>query len=1143
MPALIYSPGVRVYIATAKHGTLDVSEDLTDGTMVRRSDGVSTLDFSIMNARRKYDQVFAPNDRIIVMMKRITWVRVFTGYLNSVPLRTAWPRDVPLSASCSLKRLQYYYWDPYAVDSIYLMRQQISGATDTSTGAAQGGATSRMIIALLRDVVGWPAANIHLGSIPDDWFVIAARAGKRLKGWSDEAIENFDDYIESIGGAAVINGTPIERIQHSLESSGGGGQGLGLTQGFGDGAGDAIAGGSSGVIPPSSGDTPSSSGVRASVQGINKDSVPGALSGASRNSGTSFMVGGSVPLNALPAGTYGGQSLSAKQVQVAIRMYNAAAKFGLDYGKGKVVAPHNFALWAMFMAAAAESSLDNTATNGLGYYGLFQMDRNKLGGSVKARTNIDRSIREWFMVELYKESGRNTKAYIPLDSANSMGKLCQAIERSDKPGQYAKWFKMAKDLTYRLNLYQARKATNSSINPFAGRGGPGYRAPAQASGRVSGAAVVNAAIGLNRAHPNLPYVWGGGHGNNPLNGVDCSGFVTWAVKTASGGKVNFPGTSSSMRGACRSISVAQALKTPGALLFSPGHVEISVGNGRQAVGARNPNIARVDQVGVHSTSAGSWTGGGLMPGVVYNGKAAASGDVSGGSPVTQRRVYPVPSHKGTSAVFGQTGSWSRYHTGTDFPAPMGTKVVAAQGGKVIHAGGGGREGGWAGNYVVIQHSGNEQTVYAHLSSVMPGINGKTVQGGDKIGEVGNTGRSYGSHLHFEVRKPPYRIYEGTINPLPWLRGSYQATPGGSGSGGGFGSSGGGGQGLGLTGNIGSLEPVGYVAETYADSPTYDASSPIDQMFDEQKWVQSAGDTMAQAQSQTDYGAYTLAHDSTVLQYLMSVCASSMRSFCSAPNGDFIAWFPDYYGLWGTAGILRLQPIEIQDFNVTWSDDNFVTHQFMQIPLKSMLDPGTGLVTSEYTIFAPGTFSSGIANIDAPEIMAALFGFPPDNGPQFAQYIYKRFGARPNMKQTDAILSKEGEYFMALFYFMLQWSYQYQATIPTTFMPEAFPGMLIQIPFFNFQAYITSVTHQFQFGEGGGFNTSINIASPAYMPSSNKDHSLIGLPIAGGYRKGKLLSQDYQVLGPEKGIGDVVEHFQGTSGSSANAAESRLNGAR
>ena len=92
---LINGPGP---IWVERNGVLDVSEDLVEGTMVRRSDGVSTFDFSLMNQRRKYDLVFSPNDRIVVMMKRITWLRVTQrdpehreDGLSLVPARVAPP--------------------------------------------------------------------------------------------------------------------------------------------------------------------------------------------------------------------------------------------------------------------------------------------------------------------------------------------------------------------------------------------------------------------------------------------------------------------------------------------------------------------------------------------------------------------------------------------------------------------------------------------------------------------------------------------------------------------------------------------------------------------------------------------------------------------------------------------------------------------------------------------------------------------------------------------------------------------------------------------------------------------------------------------------------------------------------------------
>jgi len=86
------------------------------------------------------------------------------------------------------------------------------------------------------------------------------------------------------------------------------------------------------------------------------------------------------------------------------------------------------------------------------------------------------------------------------------------------------------------------------------------------------------------------------------------------------------------------------------------------------------------------------------------------------------------------------------HHGVDIPAGVGTKIKAPADGIVIFVG---RRGGY-GKCIEIDHGNNYKTIYGHLNSFSVAI-GDRVKKGDYIAGVGNTGRSTGSHLHYEVR--------------------------------------------------------------------------------------------------------------------------------------------------------------------------------------------------------------------------------------------------------------------------------------------------------------------------------------------------------------------------------------------------------
>ena len=127
---------------------------------------------------------------------------------------------------------------------------------------------------------------------------------------------------------------------------------------------------------------------------------------------------------------------------------------------------------------------------------------------------------------------------------------------------------------------------------------------------------------------------------------------------------------------------------------------------------------------------------------------------------------PLKGNYRIGASFGQTGSWSRYHTGQDFPAAIGTPIYAVASGIVLSP----TAGGWAGTNVVLRHANGGSTLYAHMSRKVVST-GQTVKPGQLIGYVGVSGRSFGAHLHMEYYKPgvtPGKVYEAS-NPMTFLR--------------------------------------------------------------------------------------------------------------------------------------------------------------------------------------------------------------------------------------------------------------------------------------------------------------------------------------------------------------------------------------
>lgn len=146
----------------------------------------------------------------------------------------------------------------------------------------------------------------------------------------------------------------------------------------------------------------------------------------------------------------------------------------------------------------------------------------------------------------------------------------------------------------------------------------------------------------------------------------------------------------------------------------------------------------------------------------YASQAQGGSSGSGGYTSTGNFTWPVPGFTRLTTQF-QEWTYGGYHRGIDIASTggrsiYGAAIVAADSGKVIKA-------GWNnsyGNCVYIDHGGGYVTRYAHASSLAVS-QGQTVTKGQTIAYVGNTGDSFGAHLHFEV------ILNGTLqNPMNYF---------------------------------------------------------------------------------------------------------------------------------------------------------------------------------------------------------------------------------------------------------------------------------------------------------------------------------------------------------------------------------------
>lgn len=825
MSTFVYAPGVRVIIRTLNEGTLDVTDDLVSGNVVRSEDAVSTASIRLANPNRKYDRVFTPNDAISIEMKRVRWMPVFTGYLNSVPYFSAWSGEVDLTASCTLKRLQHFYWDPYAPASIRLLDGLVN------RDATDGGIRDR-VTSIMTNVVGWDRRQIHIGQVPSNWF------------------ENISDLFDA----------EVERQRT-------GPQGAYVNAGVVDNMLGVVGAGAS------------------------SDSFaypgPDAIVGVEGNAGT----------GALPA---------------------SQGRAGTLFTLAPIVAPVESG-WEAVMRwpwAINEAELNPTLT-----------------------PEDVAEAQDWW-------DGRKLVVVSP-----------------------------------KTNRAVVVTADGRRWNPLPSTG---------------------QAIGISRL-----------------------ALATLGIVENEEVRIGF---------ATRDLPV--------------GEVELSE----------------------------------LTP-PQFDFRTTVSRILLGDGEV----LYPIPS--GISSISHRSMAWGGYQNGriTDILALPNTAgrplhFLAAEAMVAMQAAA--RQDGINLTLSSGYRSFSEQQVLQDRyrnTDVAVAAPGSSNHGWGLAADINVGGRT-------NFSGPQYRWLAANAHRFGWANPSW-AQQGGSnpeawhwefwGI-------------FSYPTSVSRLNSNPFAGSAPAPPPSISAPRETESGMQTGPELFNFGLWRPQTSRESAIlgGPIALINDTPVMETLKPLINASMRKLSSAPNGDFIAWFPDYFGVYGTAGKMEIKTIELTDFTMNWSDAQLKTHVFVtgakygdpNAPLARIGGPAADIIERFFTM--------GVASIEQDKIMQSLFNI--DQTTLFSRplELLQRFGPRVQHIQAPTIASREAEFWLALYNFQKNWAEQFSASVPMTFMPELYPGMLIQIPELNFQAYVTRVTHNFDFSQG--FKTTVSITAP----SSLGNPGLLGLPRAG-----------------------------------------------
>ena len=238
------------------------------------------------------------------------------------------------------------------------------------------------------------------------------------------------------------------------------------------------------------------------------------------------------------------------------------------------------------------------------------------------------------------------------------------------------------------------------------------------------------------------------------------------------------------------------------------------------------------------------------------------------------------------------------------------------------------------------------------------------------------------------------------------------------------------------------------------------------------------------------GQKALMNSKPLMELVQQVCQASLRSFQSLPNGDFFAFYPDYFGEFGhREAYWYIYDVEILDGGIELSDENLVTHVFsLGNPLYPAVEPMIAETKAGVMTIFEAMDSEGILyNLEQEKIDQKKPGVQHILNREEAVKFLQRYGPRKMMNQYPLVTSTVYECLLAYQQFLLGWSRQFITPFSFTFMPELFPGGKVGFPEHGIQMYIESVTHTWD--TTNGYETVAQLTAPSLL-AANENSSVM-----------------------------------------------------